>query len=66
MVWFMLVDNAVCKVVVPKGFQIFYHGLVEHGALLDSVAEVITCTQIIGPKQWELEFTNNENTMLDK
>merc|ERR1711903_23593 len=47
--WFMVVEEDVAKVEVPKGWQINYHGFVEHGALLDSVAEFVTCTQIIGP-----------------
>ena len=63
--WFMFVEDEVAKVEVPKGWQIFYHGFVEHGALLDTVAEFVTCTQIIGPSEWELEPTGRENPLLD-
>jgi len=63
--WFMVVEDTVAKVEVPKGYQIFYHGFVEHGALLDEVAEFVTCTQIIGPSEWELEATGRENPLLD-
>lgn len=63
--WFMVVEEEVCKVEAPKGFQIFYHGFVEHGALLDAVAEFVTCTQIIGPAEWELEPTGRENPLLE-
>jgi len=63
--WFMVVEDTVAKVEVPKGYQIFYHGFVEHGALLDTVAEFVTCTQIIGPSEWELEATGRENSLLE-
>ena len=63
--WFMVVEDTVAKVEVPKGYQIFYHGFVEHGALLDTVAEFVTCTQIIGPAEWELEATGRENPLLE-
>ena len=65
-VWFMVVEGEVAKVEVPKGWQIFYHGSVEHGALLDTVAEFVTCTQIIGPAEWELEPTGRDNPLLEE
>ena len=61
----MFVEDEVAKVEVPKGWQIFYHGFVEHGALLDTVADFVTCTQIIGPSEWELEATGRENPLLE-
>jgi len=63
--WFMVVEQEVAKVAVPKGWQIFYHGFVEHGALIDSVADFVTCTQIIGPPEWELVPTGRENPLLE-
>mmetsp|Transcript_10677 Transcript_10677/g.32920 ORF Transcript_10677/g.32920 Transcript_10677/m.32920 type:complete len:240 (+) Transcript_10677:154-873(+) len=63
--WFMVVEQEVAKVEVPKGWQIFYHGFVEHGALIDSVADFVTCTQIIGPPEWELVPTGRENPLLE-
>lgn len=51
--------------VAPKEWQILCHGFVERGALLDTVAEFVTCTHIIGPLEWELESTGRENPLLE-
>jgi hypothetical protein len=63
--WFMVIEEEVCKVVVPSGWQIFYNGFVEHGALIDTASEFTTCTQIIGPSEWELFPTGRTNPLLE-
>jgi hypothetical protein len=51
----------VCKVVVPEEFQITYRGLCEHGFLMTAETRGVCVSQIVGPQEWEMVYTDTLN-----